>query len=407
MSGHATTILRGRLQRAALLLLAGTALAMTAPVAQAQKKDKKAKQGEQPQPPAKLPVDTSKLVWPSPPDVARIKWVTQVSSQDDLTPPAPKKTKKKRGWMDRLAGISLPDEVEKKAPALAKPFGVAADSKGRIYAADPGRGQVFVFDLEKKTVEFLPGKFTSPIAVTVDDADRVFVVDSRQRLVSVFTPAWEPEGTIGEDKLDRPVGVAIDNENRFLYVVDVDASRLAVFDADKFTFLRFLGQRSDPLNPEPGTFSYPLGAAVDADGNVYVSDTMNDRVQIFDADGGFIQMFGKQGVTPGTFMRAKGIAVDADRHIYVTDAEFNNVQVFDQEGQPLAVFGTRGTEPGQFSLITGIFVDQRNRIIVADQWRARVQVFRYVTDAAAEAELKARGQANAPAAEAIRNPAPQ
>lgn len=400
-----TTTRRLAVWTKALLFLTVIALATLAPGVQAQKKDKKAKQeAAQPQPPPKPKVDTSKLVWPSPPDVARIKWLAQVSSQDDLTPPAPKKEKKKRSWMDKLAGISLPEDTEKKSLPLFKPFGVAADSKGRIYAADTGRAQVFVFDLENKRVDLLVAEFTTPIAVTVDDADRVFVVDSRKRLINVFSPTWELEGSFGSDKLERPVGIAIDNENRFLYVVDVDAHRLAVFDADKFDFLRYIGKPSDPLSAEPGTFSYPLGVAVDADGNVYVTDTMNDRVQIFDADGEFIRMFGKQGITPGTFMRAKGIAIDCDGHVYVTDAEFNNVQVFDREGRALAAFGTRGTDPGQFSLVTGIYIDQQNRIIVADQWRARVQVFGYVTDAQAEAELKARGQG--PSAQAARNSAP-
>lgn len=363
------------------------------PAAVAQKKKKETQQAA-PAPAVQPPVDTSKLVWPAPPDIARIKWMAQVSSQDDLTPPAPvTRKKKKKSWMDRLAGIVPPEERPPVATALKKPFGVAADSSGRIYVADTGHSAVFVFDLEKKSSETLPAKFLMPMAVAVDDADRLFVVDSRQRQVSAFSPSWELEAAFGQDKLERPVGLALDNENRFLYVVDAEAHRLAVFDADTFAFLRYLGSPSDPLAAEPGTFSYPLSAAVDDEGNVFVADTMNDRVQMFDADGEFVQMFGRQGITPGTFMRAKGIAVDRDGHIYVTDAEFNNVQVFDKEGQPLAVFGTRGTEPGQFSLVTGICIDARNRILVADQWKARVQVFRYVTDEEAEAQRKAGGTA--------------
>jgi len=400
---------RGMTIRFAALWITALSLALAglcAPAVLAQKKpDKKKKQAVQVQPAPKPQVDTSKLVWPSPPDVARIQWLAQVSSQHDLTPPVAKK-KKKASWMDRLAGVSIPDEVEKRPLALAKPFGVAADSKGRIYAADTGHAQVFVFDREKKLVQVLPGKFTMPIAVAVDDADRVFVVDSKLRQVSAFSPTWEVEAVFGMENLERPVAVAIDNENRFLYVVDAKASRLAVFDADRFTFLRFLGKPSDPLDPVEGTFSTPLGAAVDGDGNVFVTDTLNDRVQMFDADGGFVQMFGKQGVAPGTFMRAKGIAVDSDGHVYVTDAEFSNVQVFDAEGNTLAVFGTRGTEPGQFSLITGICIDKQNHILVADQWHARVQVFRYFTDEEAEAARKTKGQSPAAVKEA-KNSAPK
>ena len=213
------------------------------------------------------------------------------------------------------------------------------------------------------------------------------------RDIAIFRPVvdrfvqGEPDAVLLVE-FDHHPGVALDNENRFLYVVDAQAHRLAVCDADTFAFLRFVGKPSDPLTAEAGTFSYPLGAAVDEDGNVFVTDTMNDRVQMFDADGEFVQMFGKQGILPGTFMRAKGIAIDRDGHVYVTDSEFNNVQIFDKEGQPLAVFGSRGTDPGQFSLVTGIYVDAQNRVLVADQWHARVQVFRYVTDQEASAPGK-------------------
>ncbi|MCL4524796.1 MAG: 6-bladed beta-propeller [Acidobacteria bacterium] len=390
--------IRGYARWVAAIWLAAAILFAPSVQAQKQKQDKKKQEAVQAQPAPKPQVDTSQLVWPSPPDVARIKWLAQVSSQNDLTPPVPKK-KKKASWMDRLAGVSIPEEAEKRPLALAKPFGVSADSKGHIYAADTGHAQVFVFDMDKKLVQVLPGKFVMPIAVTLDDADRVFVVDSKLHQVSAFTANWESEAVFGAEKLERPVAVAVDNENRFLYVVDAKASRLAVFDADRFTFLRFVGQPSDPLDPAEGTFSTPLGAAVDSDGNVFVTDTLNDRVQMFDADGEFVQTFGKQGVAPGTFMRAKGIAVDSDGHIYVTDAEFNNVQVFDTEGNTLAAFGTRGTEPGQFTLITGIYIDKQNHILVADQWHARVQIFRYFTDEEAEAAKKAKGQSPGPGSE--------
>lgn len=394
MTGAFCTIRRQGPSRWAAFALATSLLAF--PSAAVGQKKKKDAQAEAPAKPAPPKTDVTKLVWPLPPDVPRIQWLMQVSSQDDLTPPQPKKKKKKSSWMDKLAGVTLPEEREQKALGLNKPFGVAADSRGRMYAADTGAAQVFVFDVANKKVEFLPSKFVLPIAVAVDDADRIFVVDSRQRLVLVFSPSWQLEGTFGREQLERPVAAAIDNENRFLYVVDAKASRLAVFDADKFTFLRYLGQASDPLDPAEGTFSTPLGVAVDGDNNVFVTDTLNDRIQMFDADGNFIQMFGKQGVSPGTFMRAKGIAVDGDGHVYVTDAEFNNVQIFDQDGQTLGVFGSYGTEPGQFSLVTGIAVSANNHVLVADQWRARIQVFRYFTDEEAEAMRQGKPPAGPP-----------
>ena len=127
------------------------------------------------------------------------------------------------------------------------------------------------------------------------------------------------------------------------------------------------GQRSD-ATLAPGTFDRPTNLAVDSDSNVYVVDTFNNRIQVFDADGQFVRMFGKQGNVAGAFMRPKGIAIDADGHVYVVDAEFNNVQVFDADGRVLMFFGDRGDRPGTFTLAAGIAIDQNNRVIVSEQW---------------------------------------
>jgi DNA-binding beta-propeller fold protein YncE len=380
-----------------LCLAIGT---LFAPPAYAGKKDKDKekdqKEAAQAQQPAKPPVDTSKLVWPPPPDVARIRWMTQIKGEADVKPPV-KQAKKKTGWMDKMAGVQMPTSGDKKTPVLGKPFGVVADSKGRIYVADLAQGAVFIFDLEKKDVQYIgdkpPFQFALPMGLAIDDTDRLFVVDSRLHQVTAISPDGKLENVFGQDKLERPIGAAVDNENRLLYVVDAKASRIAVFDADTCNFIRYVGKPSDPLDPQEGTLSTPLDAAVDLDGNLYVTDTLNDRVQIFDADGEFINVFGKQGDAPGSFMRAKGIAVDPDGHVYVTDAEFNNVQVFDKEGHFLAAFGEKGDDPGQFTLITGIYVDKKNRILIADQWHGRVQVLRYITEAEAAPDIAKRKQA--------------
>ncbi len=143
----------------------------------------------------------------------------------------------------------------------------------------------------------------------------------------------------------------------------------------------------------PGNFALPDGVAVDKDGNVYVTDTLNDRVEIFDADGKFISEFGKIGDGPGTFARPKGIAIDRDGHIWVTDEVQSRVQVFDQQGRLLLYLGEPGWYPGQFQALYGIAFDSHdNRIITSEQFPGRVQVFRYITDAEAAA-LKAKRDA--------------
>jgi DNA-binding beta-propeller fold protein YncE len=124
---------------------------------------------------------------------------------------------------------------------------------------------------------------------------------------------------------------------------------------------------------------------------------MNNRVQIFDAEGKFISTFGKSGDGPGDFARPKGIAVDADNHIWVADAFTNRVQIFNHEGHLLAFFGTGGDLPGQFGVPSGLYVDKQNRAFVTEQLQGRLQVFRYFTDAEAKT-MKDERDKKAPAA---------
>jgi DNA-binding beta-propeller fold protein YncE len=78
----------------------------------------------------------------------------------------------------------------------------------------------------------------------------------------------------------------------------------------------------------PGQFNGPFGIAVDAVGNVYVSDTQNNRVQAFTNDGAFLRQWGSYGSAPGQFYRPSAIAVGPDSRIYVADTWNNRVQVF-------------------------------------------------------------------------------
>jgi DNA-binding beta-propeller fold protein YncE len=114
---------------------------------------------------------------------------------------------------------------------------------------------------------------------------------------------------------------------------------------------------------------------------------LNNRVEIFDADGNFISLFGKHGDGPGTFARPKGIAVDSDGHIWVADEMQDRLQVFNREGQLLTYIGTdHGNLPGQFKAILGVAIDKQNRVFTTEEYPGRVQEFRYVTDAEAETE---------------------
>ncbi len=337
--------------------------------------------------------DISKIVWPNPPAIARIKFVDlRTGEKVDPNQFSKANRKPKQKWMDRLAGAQpVQDQIQGKLPfQLIRTYGVAVDSKGTIYAADQGVGAVFMFDSENQVKMIKNGtdaNFGLINGLAIDDDDRLFVSDTKLNRVLVFDSSHKMLATVGGNVRADPAGIAVDTETRFLYMVDTGNDAVRVFDADSFKLLRTIGTPSKKHgSTEPGTFSLPTNVAVDGDGNVYVTDTFNDRVEIFDADGAFIREFGKNGDGPGQFERPKGIAIDCDGHIWVVDDAQDRVKVFNQKGQLLIYFGMRGYYPGQFMGAYGIAIDKDNRVIVSETFPGRVQIFHYVSDAEFEKE---------------------
>lgn len=347
--------------------------------------DKKKKKDDAPK---KIPViDYSNIVWPNPPAVARIRYqafyAAQKLSQVETAP-----TKKSK-WMDRLAGTQPANESGKVLFQLGEPYGMAVDSKNNLYVADQKVGAVFIFNTENREADLIKNKvhahFVRIIGLAMDDGDRLFVSDPGLRHVLVFDANHQATDVIS-DGMTEPGSMAIDRENRLLYVSDIQLDQVLVYDADSLKLLRKIGTTGH--NHElttPGDMAKPTGLAVDADGNLYVCDTLNNRIEVFDADGKFISTYGKNGDGPGYFARPKGITVDSDGHIWVADGMQDRVQVFNQQWQLLIVFGGHGLLPGQFQGIVNVLADNKtNRVFTSEIYPGRVQQFRYVTDAEAE-----------------------
>ncbi|MDR3738541.1 MAG: SMP-30/gluconolactonase/LRE family protein [Terracidiphilus sp.] len=362
--------------------------------------------------PRKFPFDPTKLVWPSPPNIARVRWLDYFAgTKIDYTPAAQEKPK--ASWMDRLAGGQSQEEKynPKTFPfQMIGPNGIAVDSKGMVYVADQRVGAVFIFNTENHDAQLIRNGVEAHFGwingLAIDDDDRLFVSDGKMHRVLVFNPKHEVENQITDGLVD-PVGLAIDTTNRFLYVVDTQQDQVLVYDADTLKLLRRIGTGGkNHFLTTPGDFGAPEGVAVDADGNVYVADTLNNRVEIFDADGNFISEFGKHGDGPGYFARPKGIAVDADGHIWVADQMQDRLQAFNRDGQLLTYIGIgHGELPGQFKALVGVAIDKYNRIFTTEQEPGRVQMFRYVTDAEAAAEKARRDEDLEKAAEKRRGAA--
>ena len=385
--------INSRLQRswAVLAILAAT---LSAPPLSLQADQKKKKGDEKAEIDAKIKaIDYSNIVWPNPPAIARIKFAAWYSS-DKASRDVQGNTKKKSAWMDRLAGTQSSEEVNSRPFELVQPYGTAVDSKGNLFVADQKVGAIFIFNTETRNVDLIKNgvhaHFARIIGLAMDDGDRLFVSDPGLRHVLVFNKEHKAEDVITDGMAD-PGGLAVDTQNRLLYVADVELDQILVYDADSLKLLRKIGTTGHKHElTSPGDFSKPTGVAVDAEGNLYVADTMNNRIEIFDADGQFISTFGKNGDGPGYFSRPKGVAIDGDGHIWVADGVQDRVQVFNKGGQLLISFGGHGLLPGQFQGLVAITIDKKNRVFTTEIFPGRAQQFQYVSDAEADKEREKR-----------------
>ncbi|MBE0474221.1 SMP-30/gluconolactonase/LRE family protein [Rhodoferax sp.] len=317
--------------------------------------------------------DEKRLVWPEPPEIARIEFIRTLKSDKD----AGVDSSVGQGMLNFLAGETS------SVNNIVDPMGLAVSEDGkRLYVADYTQLAVFGFDFEKKSFLKIGGPSAplgGPMGVALDGAGNIYVAESFKKGVGVFDPTGKPLNFITDPTMNRPVGLAIDIPRGKLYVVDsgrvdTEEHRIKIFDLQG----KLLGKIGNQIGDVEGSFLFPTFISVDAKGNVYVADTLNSRVQMFDPDGKFVQIFGKRGTAPGQFDKPKGVATDTFGNVYVADAAWSNVQIFNPKGQILMFFAGRGTYPGLMQNPTAMTIDRQNRIYVSDGINQRVNVYQLV-----------------------------
>jgi DNA-binding beta-propeller fold protein YncE len=316
-------------------------------------------------PSAQRPEDLAPLVWPPAPAAPRIAFVSAFSRPDDLGIG--------KGLLRRLADALFGEEEVQ----LVRPMAVVAVGE-TIYVADPGAQGVHRFDRKNGAHHLIrmdnDVALPSPVALARGADGEVYVTDSELGRVLVVRPGAKSAAPLAlAASLAQPTGIAYEPASGRLFVVDTAEHRVKVFNRDGTLASTFGGRGT-----ENGQFNYPTLLWRARDGRLYVTDAMNFRVQIFDQSGRFAGKFGRLGDGSGDLPRQKGAATDSFGHVYIVDALFHAIQVFDDTGTFLLSVGALGQERGEFWLPTGIFVGEDDHIYVADSYNRRVQVFRYV-----------------------------
>ena len=322
------------------------------------------------------------LMWPEPPLTPRIKFVRTLSSDRDL---------------GRTATFSenLMEVLTGRKPSighLAEPIDIAVSDDGRrVYVSDFGQGVVYRFDLEAKTLTLLGTEqpLTHPFGLALDAAENLYVVEQGARRVTVLDRGGKVVKVVQDPSLERPTAVALDRKRGRLYVADPARQQspdhtIKVFDLAG-TLVAKVGRDKGECE---GCLYFPTYLALDREGNLYVTNTMNGRVDVFTPDGRFVKRIGDRGTSFGMFDRPKGIALDSFGNVYVVDSGWSNVQIFNPKGQALLYFGGRGSYPGLLKNPGGIAIDRNNRIYVTDYLNYRVSIYELVNTTAEDSFLQ-------------------
>jgi DNA-binding beta-propeller fold protein YncE len=259
---------------------------------------------------------------------------------------------------------------------LSHPTGIAIDPGGNLFITDTGYDRVVKCD---KGGEFLQeaggfgwgeGQFNRPTYLATDYGLNLYVVDTQNKRVQrfdrnlnfVFTIKIEPsEDFSGFGLLE---GIAVTSIGELL-LSDIENDCVIKLD-NSYAYERTLGG----VGYGEGSLRDPLGISVDRKGNVYVADSQNDRVAIYDLFGNFLKSLGET-----TLKKPSGVAVGEDGTIYVANTEKNGIAIFDPEGNLVLEYGTWGSGMGNFSKPTDLKLERDDKLFVVDSGNNRICVF--------------------------------
>ena len=267
------------------------------------------------------------------------------------------------------------------------PYGIAISSTDHIYVSDLTNNRIQIFDSNGQYVDQFgaefggkgggkDGQFFNPAGIAIDSNDNIYVADSKNSRVQIFTS----DGTYlnkfegfnsGVDGFRQPIDIAI-NSTGHIYVADRLYSSILIFNSD----LVYQSHFGD-FGRGNYEFRNPNSIAIDSNDNLYVSDYGNNRISIFDNDSTYQRQFGSNGTGDGQFDLPHGIAIDSNDNIYVSDIRNDRVQIFSNNGTYQGQFGgvINGTGDGQFNYPRHIALDSDGSVYVVDSINDRFQKF--------------------------------
>ena len=256
------------------------------------------------------------------------------------------------------------------------PLYIAVGDKGELFVTEHWDYRYTELDAQGQRVLTLGSKgeplfgYGCPTGIATDGEGNVYVASDHRvqkfnRLGEVVKSVGKKGGNVAEFKY--PYGVRYHNHQ--VYVCDSSNGRVQVFDSD-LNFVRSFGTRGDG----PGQLKDLRDIDFDTQGNIYVVDFDKHEVLVFSEDGQYVRHFGQKGPGEGELSHPRGLCVSGD-YVYVTEWANNRVSVFNTSGEFVHSFGKEGSGRGELHSPRGIAVDQDGFVFVCDTGNHHIQVF--------------------------------
>jgi DNA-binding beta-propeller fold protein YncE len=326
-----------------------------------------------------------------------------------------------RIWIAQRGELPLPDGAGPWTPyaSLTPSRGIANSNTDGVTATcqtTPNRRGwerrfehvIFVVDREGNMVDEWPqhdalfgqipcGRGPHSIKMNPYDPDKhVWVIDDQSHVIYRFTYDGELDYTLGEvgvrgsgpNSFDRPTDIAWLPDGTYFISDGYGGTRVAKFDADNNFLMDWGSPPMDPANPGPSEFNAPHSIAISADRRVFVVDRGHQRMQVFNEDGEFLDMWPLRSPywpdNINTLVVTHILTDDpgtGEQAIWAGDTSTNRILKFDLEGNFLYSWGVGGGQPGQLDCPHGMTTDQEGNFYIADCFGGRVQKFSPQPDA--------------------------
>lgn len=251
------------------------------------------------------------------------------------------------------------------------PARIAIDpATGLIFVAVPRLGKVLMFTQDGREVSSI-NTFERPLSVADDSSGKLYVGNLKDRSVTVMDSNGEYLFSLGNGngEFGMPGDIAV-AQNGSVYVTDSTRNKVNVYDSTTGIIQFSFGTAGNSA----GQMLFPTGIACDnTNQEVYVVDQTNGRVEVFSFNGIYKRSFGSFGSGSGRLTRAQGIFLSVD-NVYVVDAYQSSVEAFDKNGLFVSFIGSFGTDAGKLRVPADIAISG-SKMFVTNTDNARIEVY--------------------------------